>query len=236
MALPASGQITLKQINAEFGGSNTLKSNATIAGISTSNVGCKSFYGLQSGPVYVGNHRVADNGFTDTITPPASLEVGGIIVAVTGQRREGTAAAIITSGATILNRVEQSGKRTVQIASYTGGNIVVTYGHESDTQVCLWYFNNAALGGETYILNNKDGPALACQADVYVLNLWAWNGTANIDAINTTDWGLRLPGSLTSTNCAGMCKFSAVAATHDPGSWNSANGTGINYTLEIRGK
>jgi hypothetical protein len=55
MALPTSGQITLKQIDAEFGGSNTIKSNATIANISTSNVGCKSFYGLSSAidPVYI---------------------------------------------------------------------------------------------------------------------------------------------------------------------------------------
>lgn len=52
MALPSSGQITLKQINAEFGGSNTIKSNATNAGISTSNVGCKSFYGLSSFAYY----------------------------------------------------------------------------------------------------------------------------------------------------------------------------------------
>ena len=52
MALPSSGQITLKQINAEFSGSNTLKSNATNAGISTSNVGCKSFYGLSSFSYY----------------------------------------------------------------------------------------------------------------------------------------------------------------------------------------
>jgi hypothetical protein len=55
MGLPTIGQITLKQINAEFGGSNTLKSNATLANISTSNVGCKSFYGLTSAidPVYI---------------------------------------------------------------------------------------------------------------------------------------------------------------------------------------
>ena len=48
MALPSSGAISIKQIAAEFGGTNTLKSNATIASISTSNVGCKSFYGLSS--------------------------------------------------------------------------------------------------------------------------------------------------------------------------------------------
>ena len=55
MALPDNGTITVKQINAEFGGSNTLKSNATLANISTSNVGCKSFYGLSAAidPVYI---------------------------------------------------------------------------------------------------------------------------------------------------------------------------------------
>jgi len=67
MTLQSSGQIRVQQINAEFGGGNQLKPNATIAGISTSNVGCKSFYGLSAAidPVYIQE------------TPVTSTDVGG---------------------------------------------------------------------------------------------------------------------------------------------------------------
>lgn len=55
MALPSSGAITVLQIAAEFppaSGNTRLKSSAVTAGISNSNVGCKSFYGLSSFSYY----------------------------------------------------------------------------------------------------------------------------------------------------------------------------------------
>ena len=165
---------------------------------------------------------------------PSALKVGGIIVVVTTQRGNGTRNPGITAGATVLRTVNNT-YMVVQVARYTGGQITLTYGTGTDAQMCCWYFNNAKLGGVAQSNNTMNGPALACQAKIWVLNLYAWNKTYNIQPINTTNWGNTLPVNKTWPNCCGMAKYSAAATTHNPGNWTAVgNRTGVNVTLEIR--
>ena len=184
-------------------------------------------------PVYVGNKRIASNTIPHSFTP-TGLNVGGIIVATMNQRTAGNKDPSMTGGVTVLETF-RSNERTVQIAEYTGGAITIEYGTGTDAQFCGWYFNDATLGriasSTTY-----DGAAVECDAETYVLNLYAWAQTRNADPRSTTDWGLNLPGKLTWPNCCGMCKLVPTAGSQNPGPWSNSNGgAGVNRTIEIKG-
>ena len=96
MALPASGAITLKQISTEFSASNTIKSCATAASLSTSNIKLKDFYGLSAAidPVYIQEVPATSmtgwnadgivSGYVRDLTsiPPAKIPIGYATAAV----------------------------------------------------------------------------------------------------------------------------------------------------------
>lgn len=185
-------------------------------------------------PVYVGKQRFGNNGLTDVFTP-AGLEVGGIIVAFINQRNTGTRNPGFTAGATILH-TENISQRVMQIVEYTGGSCTITYGDSSDTQVCMYYFNNATYDAHTNVSGTNDGPAVTLSAEGWVINGYSWSGTENINPTNTTAWGEYLPGTTTWPNVASMAK-AAAAGAHDPGAWQGMGvRSGINGTVAIKGK
>lgn len=193
MALPTSGAITLKQISTEFSASNTIKSSATAASLSTSNIHLKDFYGLSAAidPVYIQEVPTASttgwiaDGITGgyvydyTVQAPSKIPIGNATATI---RREITCTPGVTY--TVSCRTDHAGisngcrHRVYDKASYDDNNVATIIcgdsGTFTDSTNLFKSFTFVAVNASNYLWFHVTGDPIESSFNS-TSNAYAWS-------------------------------------------------------------